>query len=106
MPKDRETVEDVHRRVWDRLNKEGVEAATEGLINACRDPKGSAQAKATAGRVIFEAVGFLEQRDRSREKEPHEMSADELQAAIRDLERRKRERAEPEDDDEPSGVFD
>ncbi len=105
MPKNRETTQDVHRRVWDRLNNEGVEAAAEGLISACRDPKGTAQAKATAGRVIFEVVGLLNQRNNGRDKEPHEMTPEELADAIRDLERRKWERAEREDDEEPPGVF-
>jgi hypothetical protein len=106
MTKSRETADDVHRRVWQRLNIEGVEAAAEGLISACRDPKGTAQAKATAGRVIFEVVGLLNQRNNGRDKEAHEMTPEELIDAIRDLERLKRERAKPDADDEPLGVFD
>lgn len=103
--KHQESPEDVQERVWRRLSTEGLEAAAEGLISVCRDPKATAQSKATAGRTIFEAAGMLSKNQERAPREIHEMSAAEIAEAIADLEaRRVGYRAIPPDDDD-DGVF-
>lgn len=70
-------------RVRGRIRSEGVEAACEALIAVCRDPKSPAPAKATAGVALLRAAGIFENTKDASEKEPHEMTAAEMQAEIR-----------------------
>src|SRR3712207_1527079 len=100
-----ETPEDVQDRVWQRLSTEGLEAAAEGLIGVCRDPKATAQSKATAGRTILEAVGMLAKSREDHDPPPSEMTAAQLQAAIARLERLKIHRSGGESDDDEEGVL-
>lgn len=65
-----------------RVQVEGLDAAYEALVQICRDPKASSQARATASTTLFRAGGLLERVDDIEDLEPHEMSAAQLQASI------------------------
>ncbi|MBX9847490.1 MAG: hypothetical protein K2Z80_37510 [Xanthobacteraceae bacterium] len=81
-----------------KIRTEGVELAYETAVSICRDPKAPAPAKATALTALFRVAGYFEKTDADDDKEPHEMSAAELDAKIRRLRDKARARA--------SGVFD
>jgi hypothetical protein len=100
-----ESPEDVQARVWHRLTTEGVETAYEALVGACRDPKGTAQSKATAGRTLFEAAGFLGKAHERRQPEIFEMAGEQLAAAIADLGALKGHRAARAAGDGDEGIF-
>jgi hypothetical protein len=68
----------------ERIRTEGAEAAFNALLRVCNDPKASAQALATAGSTLFRATGLLEKSEDGDGKPPHEMSAEELNAAVRE----------------------
>lgn len=60
------------------LQTEGVEAAVEALVSVCRDPKAPAPAKSTAGTSLLRANGFFDRANTEAEKEPHQMTMQEL----------------------------
>lgn len=65
------------------LIAEGVPAAYRALMRVLEDPKASATALASAARTVMDIAGLTKPSDADKPKEPHEMTADELQAAIR-----------------------
>lgn len=79
----------------ERIRTEGAEAAFEALMHVCRDPKASAQAKATAGSTLFRSAGLMEKVDDDLDDKPlEEMTFDELQEVVL---RAARERGAPDD---------
>lgn len=84
----------------ERIQTEGVEAAYEASLAVCRDQKAPAPARATAAGTLFRVAGYFEKRDDRTDLQPHEMSPEQLQAAIKKV-RRKLETP----DDEPDDIF-
>lgn len=89
--------------------------AYEAMKAILKDPRSPAGARAIVSRTLFEAGGLLKAPDETGEKEPHELTADELQAKIARLRAQAAERAQPVIDVEPrrigqpksdNGVFD
>lgn len=92
---------DVRNRVTRLLRTEGIEAAYRALVHVCNDPKAPSPAKATAATAIFRAVGLFDSDD-GKEKELHEMTAEELAATRRDVMRQLeslKEKGDQADDD-------
>lgn len=99
-----------------KVFEEGVPAAYDALIEVLQNPKASPTAKASAGRSIFEVAGLLKAPEEGSEREPHELSADELAQRIKRLQHERANRALPLIDVEPrlieqrehnpKGVFD
>jgi hypothetical protein len=82
-----------------RLRTEGAEAAYQAALDVCRDPKATAQSKATASSVIFRAAGYFNTRDDGAgKKQAHEMTAEELNAELERLRTEGRRKA--------PGIFD
>ena len=88
-----------------RIRTEGAEAAFEALLKVCRDPKSTSQALSSAGSAIFRAAGLLDRQEDTGERQPSEMSYDELQAAIARL-RRGESVAGDDDPEGENSVFD
>ncbi len=95
---DEPTEGDARGALMRKIRTEGVELAYETAVGICRDPKAPAPAKATALTALFRVAGYFEKTDGDDDKEPHEMSAAELDAKIRRLRSRASVRA--------PGVFD
>ena len=77
-----------------RVHTEGVVVAYETALAICKDPKAPSPAKATASATIFRVAGYFDRRDGGDgEKQPHEMTPDELAAAIAKMERRAAQKA-------------
>jgi hypothetical protein len=74
--------DDARDRVAHLLRTEGIEAAYGALIAVCRDPKASSQARSHAASTLFRAADFIA-KDTDEEKELHEMTPAELNAAVR-----------------------
>ena len=67
-----------------QIKVEGLSAAYDALVSVCRDPKAPAPAKATAAIALFRGGGVFESmNDDLDQKEPHEMTAQELERAAR-----------------------
>lgn len=82
--------DDAYVRNLRRLQTEGLDAATEAAIALVRDPKAPSQAKSATINAIFRASGLFDQ-DPDRDPgniPPHEMTAEQLSAAIAKLGRR------------------
>lgn len=73
---------DAEAEAYELLMTRGLLAATNALIAVCEDPKGTAQAKATAGRTIIEATGMLKKDPLNADKSVSDMTPDELRAKI------------------------
>lgn len=102
--------ESIKRQQLARLNNELLPLALDTIEGILRNPKATDSNKATvAGLVMKYSVGTAG--EGGQEKEPHEMTADELQQQIARLRREAAERARPVIDveassiDEESGVF-
>ncbi len=93
------TVEDTQRELLRRIRTEGVVAAYEASLSICRDQKAPAPARATASMTIFRAAGMFDRKDGDKPAEPHEMTADQLNAEIKRLEERQSQPAEDDDTD-------
>lgn len=78
-----------------QVMEQGVPAAFDGLMRVLQDPRASATALASASRTMLEAASLLKVPEDGGEKEPHEMSAGELQAKIARLRAEALERARP-----------
>ncbi|MCW2317221.1 hypothetical protein M2322_002775 [Rhodoblastus acidophilus] len=70
----------------ERIRTEGAEAGYKALLSVCNDVKAPAPAKATAGSALMRAAGLLEKQEGGPEKQPHEMSATELDREMKRLE--------------------
>lgn len=92
-----------------RVRTEGAEAAYETALAICRDDKAPAPARATASATIFRVGGYFDRNNSdASEKEPYEMTAEELAQAIERLsvlENVARHDADADGDEEPS-LFD
>lgn len=75
------------RAARERICGEGVEAAVQAMIEICKDKTAPAPARATAGAALLRAAGFYEKVDNPDEKDPAEMTPEELSEAIARLER-------------------
>ena len=71
----------------ERIRGEGIDAAVQAMIEICRDKTAPAPARATAGAALIRAAGLYENTDDPTSKDPAEMTAAELGAAIKRLER-------------------
>ena len=98
-----------------QVMEQGVPAAFDGLMRVLQDPRASATALASASRTMLEAASLLQVPETEGEKEPPEMSDQELQANIARLRAEALERARPMIDVAPrqiegqkasDGVFD
>lgn len=79
-----------------RVKTEGVLAAYEASLAICRDKQAPAPARATASATLFRVAGYFNRENNgATDKEPHEMTRDELARAIARLEK-----------DAQRGVFD
>lgn len=87
-----------------QVMEQGVQAAFDGLMRVLTDPRASATALASASRTMLEAGGVLKVPEDTGEKEPHEMTADELQAKIARLRAEAADRAQPVIDVEPRQI--
>lgn len=93
-------IDDARRQLLERVNTEGVLAAYEAALAVCRDTKAPAPARATASAVIFRVAGLFDRREAvDHQKQPFEMTGDELAEAIKQAERSLSER--PATDGEP-----
>jgi hypothetical protein len=85
-PAKQETPKDVRRRLNRRLQVESADLAVEALEEVAKDKRAPAPARATAGVALLRAAGYLDKRERdAEEKEPHEMSAEEIAEQIERL---------------------
>lgn len=81
----KEKPEDALARNQRRLRTEGLDAATEAAIQLLRDPKAPAQAKSATINAVFRASGLLGRADEDMEPELHEMTAEQLDRAVKRL---------------------
>ncbi|WP_332716093.1 hypothetical protein [Pelagibacterium mangrovi] len=73
------------------VKTEGVFAAYEASLAICRDKQAPAPARATASATLFRVAGYFNRENNGApDKEPHEMTADELAQAIARLEKEAR----------------
>ena len=71
------------KHVREHVLREGAGVAYRALLDVAADKKAPAPARATAGVAILRAAGlFSTSADGAHEKEPHEMSPEELSAAV------------------------
>ena len=77
----------IMRRLRAKIQAECAEKAIDALTAVAEDPRAPAPARATAGTALLRAAGFFEKGDADNpDKEPHEMTRSELDAAIAELE--------------------
>ncbi|WP_313606311.1 hypothetical protein [Rhizobium sp.] len=91
------TVEDIQRELLTRVRTEGILSAYEASLAICRDPKAPAPARATASATIFRVAGLFDRKDGDKPVEPHEMTADQLNAEIKRLAERQSRPADGSD---------
>ncbi|MDB5507723.1 MAG: hypothetical protein JWL93_192 [Hyphomicrobiales bacterium] len=85
-----------------RIAIEAVPLAVTALMSVCADKNAPAPARATAGTSLLRAAGMFDRKaDPLEERDPSEMSAEELAEAIRETKARRDaiERGDDEDDD-------
>ena len=101
-------VETVRRAQMARLNNDLLPAALDLIERVILDDKENTRNRLTAAKIVVDrTLGQVQ--DGAESKEPHEMTAAELQARIERLRREQSERAKPVIDAEPTsapGVFD
>lgn len=83
-----------------RIHTEGVMVAYDACIDVCRDAKAPANARQAAAATLFRAAGYFGQHEKQQTKEPHEMTAEEIQREIADLSDRITGKAARSDDDD------
>lgn len=83
---------EVRARQLARLNNELLPLALDNLEAILRNDKASERGKIMAAKIVLDKAGGA---DATNGKEPHEMTGDELQAAIERLRREASERAKP-----------
>jgi hypothetical protein len=76
-----------------RARTEGVAAAYEAALAICRDAKAPQQAKSNAARTLLQIGGLFEKPEDTSRKQLSEMTAEELDARRRQLQRERRELA-------------
>ncbi|WP_192820042.1 hypothetical protein [Pseudorhizobium pelagicum] len=75
-----------------RIHTEGVEAAYEAALAVCKNTQAPAPARATASATLFRVAGYFERKETGPNKQPHEMTADEISEEIAGLRSRFDER--------------
>lgn len=107
MTKQPETPEEIRERLQLELETVAAVEAVAGLRAIVRDPTAPAPARATAGVAILRSAGFITtgRREERGPKQPHEMSAEELERAIQKA-RRQLARSESGAADEEDGEED
>ena len=96
---DKREIASRRRALLERIMTEGAEAAYGAALDLCRDKTAPSQARSAAANSILRAGGYFDrQDDPARVKEPHEMTPEELDAAIARLE----QQSKAGDDD---GIF-
>lgn len=75
----------VQHDLLERIRTEGVEAAYEASLAVCRDTKAPAPARATASATLFRVAGYFDRQQDHGEKQPHEMTGEELAAAVDEI---------------------
>jgi hypothetical protein len=86
LDKQMKDIRDTQRDLLERIQTEGVQAAYEAALSVCKDAKAPAPARATAAATLFRVAGYFEKKsDGLLDKDPHEMTAGELNEAIRRL---------------------
>jgi len=83
----------VQRSLLLRIHTEGVEAAYEAALDVCQNKDAPAPARATASATLFRVAGYFERKESGVDKQPHEMTADEIQEEIVRLQSRFNERS-------------
>jgi hypothetical protein len=74
------------RTLLRRVRTEGILAAYEAALDVCRNKDAPPPARATASGVLFRVAGLFNPRDAGGSgKQAHEMTAEELTAAINSL---------------------
>lgn len=95
-------IEEAQRQLLQKIHTEGVLAAYEAALSVCRDPKAPAPARATASATLFRVAGYFDRKgEGDRDKEPHEMTPEELTRAVRHAQRQLQTAPLAED-----GIFD
>ena len=101
-------VETVRRAQVARLNNELLPMALNLIEKVILDDKENTRNRLTAAKIVVDrTIGMVQ--DGAETKEPHEMTAAELQARLERLRREQSDRAKPVIDAEPAhakGVFD
>lgn len=81
-------IEETQRQLLQKIHTEGVREAYDAALSVCRDPKAPAPARASAAATLFRVAGYFDRKsDSGREKEPHEMTPEELDRAVRRAQR-------------------
>ena len=95
-----EELEDEERRaaIIRRARTEGLEIAYEAALRICRDPKAPAQAQSNACRTLLQIAGAFEKPEGPLNKQPYDMTGEELAEAARKIVREGQKAA-------PSNVF-
>lgn len=89
-----------------RMQTEGAEAAYKAALEVCLDAKAPAPARATCATTILRAGGYLNVKaEAGEDKEPHEMTPQEIEARIAELKQEYRPGPASEVEVEPNGVF-
>jgi len=101
-----ETPEEAREWFEKKIATSGIRIAYETLVGVCNNPKAPAPAKATAGVALMRAAGVFARASEELNKQPHEMTAEELQRDIASLREMKRLLSQSSDGDVPGvGVF-
>jgi hypothetical protein len=91
-----------------RIAIEAVPLAVSALMSVCADKNAPAPARATAGTSLLRAAGMFDRKvDPLEQRDPSEMTAEELAEAIREAKARVAavEAGGPESDDDDEDVF-
>lgn len=82
------SIEETQRQLLQKIHTVGVQEAYEAALSVCRDPKAPAPARATAAATLFRVAGYFDRKsENGQEKEPHEMTGEELSRAVRRAQR-------------------
>lgn len=77
------TQEQAQRDLLHKVHTEGVQVAYEAAVAVARDPNAPAPARATASATLFRVAGYFQTRANDAAiKQPHEMTATELESEI------------------------
>lgn len=96
-----EDIPRAQRELLTPIQTEGVQAAYQAALDVARDPKAPAPARATAAATLFRVAGYFDRKEFDSQKQPHEMTVEELDQAIRELRGRAAKKPSP-----VPGVFD
>ncbi|MGO3928148.1 hypothetical protein [Rhodopseudomonas pseudopalustris] len=78
--------QDAREALTRKMRTEGAIIAYRTAVAICLDPKATAAAKASAVNSLLRAGGFFADQDADDEKAPHEMTPNEINAALQKVE--------------------